>query len=161
MNVYLASKSPRERAALGIALFVTVVSGVFMLLTEPGDARLQRSRARLESAVAGYEHVAAIARQADAIAQASVTTTDADIPQQTLMSVIDASAEAAGISAAVKRLAPAAGDEVSVVLEAVEFDALMDWLAALHTDYGLNADQFTANPGTERGRVNVSLVLSR
>jgi len=161
MNAYLASKSPRERAALGVALFATVVGSVFILLTEPGAASLQRSRARLESAVAAHEHVAGIARQAAAIVQVSGVSRGADEPQQTLMSVIDASAQTAGITEAVRRLAPAAGDEVSVVLEAVAFDALMNWLAGLDAEHGLAVEQFTANPGSRAGDVNVSLVLSR
>lgn len=161
MNAYLESKSPRERAALGIGLFVAVTTGVFMLVTEPGEARLQRSRAQLASAAAAHDQLLVIASEAAAIAQASAASTGAALPRETLLSVIDASAQAAGIREAVKRLAPAAGDEVSVVLEGVAFDALMTWLASLYADYGLDIEQFTANPGTHSGSVNVSLVLSR
>lgn len=161
MNAWPGSRTPRERAALGIALFVAAVSVVFVLLTEPGAAHLQRSRARLEGALAAHEHVAAIARQVDAIGPSRAASAGAGLPQETLMSVIDASAQAAGITGAVKRLAPAAGDEVGVVLEAVAFDALMGWLVGLHADHGLSVGQFTANPGTRTGSVNVTLVLSR
>ncbi len=161
MNAFLQSKSPRERAALAVGLFVTVVCAVFMLFTEPGDARLKRTRAQLRGAVAAHEHVVDIARQVAVAAPAVAAGSGAPPARETLMSVIDASAEAAGITGAVKRFAPASDHEVSVVLEAVGFDALMSWLAELHAEHALDIEQFTANPATIPGSVNVSLVLSR
>jgi len=161
MNAFLSSRTPRERAAFALALFFTAASAVFILFTEPGDARLQRSRAQLDEAVAAHEHVVAIARQLAGSTPAAAAGTDPLPPQTTLMSVLDASAEAAGITGAVKRFVPVSASEVSVVLEAVAFDALINWLAGLHADYALKVEQFTANPTAIRGSVNVSLVLSR
>lgn len=160
MNGYLQSKSPRERAALGLAVFIMALAAVFALLTEPGTARLQRSRAQLASVTATHVHVAGIARRMAGFEEATAAGVRTLPPDATLMSVIDATALKAGITHAVKRLVPRSANEVSVVLEAVPFDELMSWLGDLHSAYGFNIDQFTANPGARGGHVNVSLVLS-
>lgn len=160
MNAYLQAKSPRERAALGLAFFLAVAAAVFVLFTEPGAARLQRSRAQLDGVTAAHAHVTGIAARVAGLGQAAAAAERTLPAGETLMSVIDATAVEAGITSAIKRLVPTSDREVSVVLEAVPFDDLMIWLGGLNSVYGLDVVQFTANAGASGGHVNVSLVLS-
>lgn len=159
MNEFLASRTPRERIALGLAAFAVVAAAIFLFATEPGNTRLQRSRAQLRSAAETEAIITGIAAEAIALKQTPARAGGSLPDGATLMSLVDETALRAGILAHVKRLVPAADREVSVVFESVPFGDLMTWLAHLHEDFGVSVDQFNANPGSAAGRTNVSVVL--
>lgn len=80
-----------------------------------------------------------------------------------LLAVVDSSAKASGISAAIRSMQQDdGGRSVRIRLENASFDNLVRWLDALRRRHGITAatisvDRNSQNPGT----VNVSLTLER
>jgi general secretion pathway protein M len=73
--------------------------------------------------------------------------------------VVDQTARAAGLGTALKRLVPQGDDQISVQLDAVAFNPLLNWLLKLEREQrltliNLNVDR-TGNPGL----VNVRIIL--
>jgi general secretion pathway protein M len=77
---------------------------------------------------------------------------------RSLLTLVDQTARAAGLGAALKRVTPQGEDRLGVQFDAVEFDKLVPWLGALERDHrivivNLSVDRATA------GRVNARLIV--
>ncbi len=54
---------------------------------------------------------------------------------RSLLTLVDQTARAAGLGAALKRVAPQGEDRLGAQFDAVEFDKLIPWLGALERDH--------------------------
>ena len=159
MNAYWTSRSPRERLALAIGAYAILVAFVFLFVTEPVSRDRTRALAQLEGARDTHAEVEAIAARMLAIADRGRAARE--LPDGvTLIALLDETAASAGIDAAIKRIVPTGDARASVVLEAVAFDELVDWLAKIDNDYGITVSLLTANPTARSGRANVSVGLT-
>ena len=74
------------------------------------------------------------------------------------MTLVDQTARAAGLGAALKRVTPQGEDRLGAQFDAVEFDKLIPWLRALERDHRIaivNLSVDRAGPG----RVNARIIL--
>ena len=53
------------------------------------------------------------------------------------------------------------GNGIDVTLQNASFDAVMEWLVALHDNYGIDVETASLIPAREPGIVNGSLLLRR
>ena len=78
---------------------------------------------------------------------------------KSLLALADASARAAGLSGALKRVEPTGGNSVRVSFEVASFDMLVDWLSQLARDYGVRVSDFSADKVEGLGLVNARVTL--
>ena len=78
-----------------------------------------------------------------------------------LSTLIDQSAQQAGLAQALKRVEPQQNGNLNVRLEAVEFDGLLRWLHGLYQQHGVVIVNAVLNRQTVSGQVNVRLILQQ
>ena len=78
---------------------------------------------------------------------------------RSLLAVTDATARAAGLGSALKRVEPEGGNSVRVWLEGAPFDVFIKWLGTLGSQHGVTASSVTLERNETAGRVNVRLTL--
>lgn len=79
---------------------------------------------------------------------------------QSLLSLTDQTARAAGLAGALSRIEPVNNDEVSVWLNGASFDEVMAWLSDLSIERGVHIDQLSVNRATDPSSVDVRLTLT-
>ena len=78
-----------------------------------------------------------------------------------LSTLIDQSAQQAGLAQALKRVEPRQDGKLNVRLEAVEFAGLLSWLHALYQQHGVTIVNAILNRQSVSGQVDVRLILQR
>ncbi len=82
-----------------------------------------------------------------------------DLSGQSLVVIVDRSARAAGLGAALTSNQPVGTDGIRVRLENASFDALARWLGAINAGSGLSIESASFDRTSDPGRVNASLIL--
>ena len=146
----------RERALLtgGTALLVVLL--LYVLLWEPFRASGQR----LRQAVAEQRAELAWMRQSvQELQQLGSNATTQASAGRSLLTVVDQTARAAGLGASLKRLVPQGDDQISVQLDAVAFNALLNWLLKLEREQRLTLINLNVDRTGSPGLVNVRIIL--
>lgn len=78
---------------------------------------------------------------------------------ESLLVRVDRAAREAGLGAALVGSQPAGDGALRVQLQAVGFNALLSWLAAMAEQQGISVDTATLDAASEAGMVNATLVL--
>ena len=147
---YWRSRSARERTILGSAAFIAAVALLYGLVWEPGMAArrtlsttLPRMRAQLEDMRLQQKDVLALRKQLQRAA-----------PRADLKRLLQDSAARASFGRAVERVDAVAADRVSFAAGPVDFDAWLDWAAAVQREFGARVDASkivaTEHPGLVR-----------
>ncbi len=123
---------------------------------------LSHARAELVARVARQRADLAWMRRAAGEARelrAQGTRSQADRQGKSLLALADATARAAGLAGALKRVEPTGAASVRVSFEIASFDALVDWLERLTRDYGITVSDFSADKVEGLGLVNARVTL--
>lgn len=80
---------------------------------------------------------------------------------QSLLSVADETARAAGLAGALSRIEPSAANAVNVWLDGARFDEVMDWLAGLSFEQAVEVERLSVNRSQQADRVDVRVSLTR
>jgi len=80
-------------------------------------------------------------------------------PEQTLVVVVDSTAQAHGLR--ITRSRPNGPSGVEVTLQAVPFDVLVAWLMTLHGTYAVDVDSAQLSTARQQGLVNGQVSLRR
>ncbi len=124
---WLAARSARENGVLAVLAAIVLLSGASRYVWLP----LQAARATAAADLARFDRFAArFAAEGPAVARIAAAR------RGTFAGIVAARAARAGLPVA--RIDPQ-GSAVTVGFENVEFDALVDWLAALDRDVGVSA----------------------
>ncbi len=78
---------------------------------------------------------------------------------QSLLTVVDQTARAAGFGAALKRINPQGGDKLNAQMEQVEFDAFINWLGALEREHRITIVNMAVDRTDTAGLVNARVIL--
>jgi general secretion pathway protein M len=78
---------------------------------------------------------------------------------KSLLALADVSARAAGLADALKRVEPSGPKSVRVSFDTANFDALIGWVDGLGRDYGVQANDLSADRVEGIGLVNARVVL--
>ncbi len=141
-------RSLRERWLLGVLAAVAIIVGLDRLVWHPLDT----ARAAALTEIARDDRIAAQLRVAGPdVARIAAARTG------TLSTLVTDRAAKAGLTIA--RIEPQ-GTNVAVSLEAVGFDALVDWLAALDHDAGVTVVDLKVDRRPDPGIVTVQVTLT-
>ena len=82
---------------------------------------------------------------------------------QSLLSLADQTARAAGLAGALARIEPVNTDQVSVWLDGAPFGMMMNWLSRLSVDSGVRVEELTVNRSDNETSVDarVNLMIDR
>lgn len=155
MKAWWNSLGDRERVLIsGGTVLILAVLG-YLLVWEP----FQSSHRRLQQSVAEQRADLAWMRQA---AREIQRLSDASRPKsdgRSLLTLVDQTARAAGLGAALKQMTPQGDDKLSARLDAVEFDRLLPWLGALEFEYPITLLNLSVDRTETAGLVNARVIL--
>ena len=150
---WYAGLGPRDRnAVLVLGAFLALVL-LWFLLWRPAHDFAERSRLRLQGESAALEWMQANAGRVDGASDVAAGIGGGG----SLLSVASASARRFGIS--LNRFQPEGERGISITLEDVAFDPLVQWLDLLRRDHGVTAAQISVERAESPGRVDVRLLL--
>ena len=157
MNAWWEGLAPRERRITVFALLVASLAVLFLFGIEPALERRAALGAQLQTLVNDQAWMEAQAPAVAARAMAGVTRVPAT-PRggSSPLAVVDASARAAGLGSALRRVRPLE-TSVEAELEGAPYTALVRWLGALEGRHGLRIASLGIDRGAEPGRVNAQL----
>ena len=159
MKAWWDSLSLRERGLIGGGMALTLALLIYALAWQPfrtSYRRLQQSVTEQRADLAWMRQAAQeVQRLRGSSNSASKTAGDG----RSLLTRVDQTARAAGFGPALKRIAPQGDNQLSVQLEAVEFDQLIPWLAALERNHQILIVNLSVDRTATAGRVNVRLIL--
>jgi type II secretory pathway component PulM len=149
-------RSRRERAVLGGAASVAAVALLYALVWDPGMAArkslsntLPRMRAQLEAMRLQQKEVATLRKQVESAP-----------PRADLKGLLQESAMRAPFGKSVERVDGVAADRVLFVAGPVDFDAWLDWVAAMRRDFGARVDACRIAATERPGQVRVEATFA-
>ncbi len=155
IRTWFGGLEPRERrmlqAGAAVVAVLILVGGVLMPLgasLSAATARRDRQRADL---VWMQTHAAEIRAGAGQLRE------PANEPPVVL---VDQTARASGLAAALRGTQPSGADGVRVQLEAAPFDTLMIWIAKLDQRHGFAVESITVDRAAQPGTVNVNVTFT-
>jgi general secretion pathway protein M len=154
INAWLASLSEREHRLVTWGGATAVVLLVLTLLVLPlytaasgAEKRVERKRTDL----AWMQSVAGELRAAG----------PADASAQSLVLIVDQTARAAGLAAALRDTQPSGTGGIRIRLESAPFDVIVGWVADLAQRHGLIVESATVDRTSRVGVVNASLIMRK
>lgn len=147
----------RERGLIVLAAIVIAIVLIWLLLWEPLLQARENHRARIVEQQSLLLWLQSIEPEVSRLRAEQSSTALSN--NRSPIGRIDQSARNAGLAGALQRIEPAAGNQVRVVFEQVEFAALMNWLSRLLAEQPFRVEQFSAQRGLSSGRVDVVVVL--
>lgn len=154
---FLAGLQPRERQLVIGAAVLLIVFIAYLLLWQPyGGKRLRDLQANVseQRAMLAWMQQAAVRAQ-----QLRGNSTIVASGGQSLMALIDQTAQSNDLSAAMKRVEPAGEHSVRVWIEQAPFDTLTTWLEVLNRSHGIHVQTITLDREAGPGRVNARITL--
>lgn len=160
MSAWWSRLGPRDRAALGIGAVVVALVLAWVLVWEPlagSRATLAGQAVRAEADLAWMRGTAGTLRNLRQGGQADVFERGG----QSLLALADATARAAGLGAALKRVEPVPNSaRVNVWFEAANFDQLSGWLEDLARRFGVSVDELSVDRLPGVGLVSARVTLA-
>ena len=157
MKTWWEGLSYRERLLVSGGALLALALLLYALAWQPFQASHRRLRQSVAEQRAELAAMRQMAGEIKRLGGSGVTTT-APMNGRSLLTLVDQTARAAGLSAALKRVSPQGESRLGVQFDAVEFDKLVPWLSQLERDYrilivNLSVDRAAA------GRVNARLTV--
>ncbi|MEO8465233.1 MAG: type II secretion system protein GspM [Gammaproteobacteria bacterium] len=153
MRAWFTNLQPRERWILIAG--VVVVLGVVLWAGVLRPLRAQS--ATLQASVASKQRLLLDLGRVGASAPGRDPGTSA--PEQTLVVVVDSTAQVHGLRIARSR--PSGPSGVEVTLQGVPFDVLVAWLMTLHGTYAVDVESAQLSTARQQGLVNGQVSLHR
>jgi type II secretory pathway component PulM len=150
---------PREKVVLAAGTAAAAIIILWGLLW-----RLPGGAAELRDAVAEKTHMLADLRRAQAIQTAPQVAGQPSESGQSLVTLIDRTAQSLGLAETFTRTAPdttSGADAIRVSFQNAAFDDLVEWLVMLERSYGVSVDSFSVNGTRDEGLVSGQVFLRR
>ena len=156
MKAWWEGLSSRERLLVAGGATLTLVLLLYALAWQPFQASHRRLR---QSVVEQRAELAAMRQIAQEIKQLGGPNGKPPATEgRSLLTVVDQTARAAGLGAAVKRVTPQGENRLGVQFDAVEFDKLVPWLGALERNHRIAIVNLSVDRAAA-GRVTARLVV--
>ncbi len=153
MRAWFDNLQPRERWILIAGIVVTIGVVLWAGVLRP----LRAQSASLQAAVESKQRLLLDLGRLGASAPARPPGTQS--PDQTLVVVVDSTAQAHGLR--ITRSRPNGPSGVEVTLQAVPFDVLVAWLMTLHGTYAVDVESAQLSTARQQGLVNGQVSLHR
>ncbi len=151
--------SERERWIVGGGGALTLLFLLYALAWRPFQTNLRNLR---QTVATQRQDLAWMRQAALEVKRLSTSPASASARQgnpQSLLTLVDQTARAAGLGPVMKRIEPQGEDKLRVQFEQVSFDQLVRWLGSLEQEYGVTSASVTLDRQAEAGRVDARLVL--
>jgi len=155
LRARLDNLAERERRLVYIAAGFGSLALLYLVLVLPFQTASHRMAQRLDQKQADLAWMRRVAPQ---IAGGGAAA--AQGRGESLVVLVDRTAREAGLGNSMRDQSPDRNSMLRLRLEAVQFDAMIAWLASLQSQYGVSIEA-AAVDGTAPGIVNASLTLSR
>ena len=155
MKEWFWSREPRERVILGAGAVVAALIVAWGFVWKP----LMDGTAELRDSVAQKNQLLIDLRQAAVIAPAAGG--GAPGAAQSLLVLVDSTAQSHGLAGALTRTRQDGPDGVNVTFQNASFDALMSWLVTLHSEHRVGVESATVTRTQQPGLVNGQIFLRR
>jgi general secretion pathway protein M len=157
MNAWWQELAARERLTLSLGALVLALVVGYLAVLEPA---LDRRQALAEQARVLEAELDWLKSQVSAVRATSTPrpalADSRPASQGSLLAVVDASARAAGLGDALRRVRPQ-GAAVLAELDRAAYDELMRWLATMETTHGLRTVTLTVDRSDTPGSVNAQV----
>lgn len=157
MMQYWQNLQARDQRTLIIGGVAVTLLLIYSLVIDPFAQEVERLE---KSVAADRELLAWMEQSAKQVKQLRGSAKEPARSNQSLLSLVDASAKQGGLGKALKQVKPE-GTGVRLRLEEASFDELAKWLGRLGTEQGVNVTTLTLNRTETEGKVNVTVVLER
>lgn len=149
------SLSLRERILVGMALLVGLLMIAYLYVWEPKMNQLTNLR---DFKVPQSEQTLAWVKQALTRAQEQSADTTEKIIEGPLLTVIEQTAEKAGVRAGIRRMQPNQAKSVKIWMEEVSFDNWLRWVDLLHQQnvFVNRASIAKSSPGVVTARITLA-----
>jgi len=151
-----SSLSLRERVLIGVAMLVGLLMLGYLYIWEPKYNQLQNLR---DVKIPQSEQTLAWVKQALDDAKNRPATKTEKIIEGPLLTVIEQTAEKAGVRPAIRRMQPNQAREVKIWMEEVAFDNWLKWVELLRLQ-NVSVDRASIAQFSP-GLVNIRLTLAR
>lgn len=141
---YWKGLQTRERLVLGWGGFFVSIILFYALIWQPWHKAIEHMEGSLPAL---RENLVWMRQQSELLQKSGATSAGSAVrgQGQSLLSVIEQTAKANAVRAAIQQMAPGqSGREVRVVLEEVNFNQWVKWVDVLFRHYGVSIKQVTA-----------------
>ena len=156
LSRFWSARSGRERSVLAAGGTAVAVLALYGFLWEPGlEARralstsLPKLRAQVEDMRLQQKEIATLRKTLVVSAQGAE-----------LAPLLRASAEQRSLARSIERIEPRPGGKVLVMAGAMRFDEWLDWLRALHEEFGIRLDSCRVDALAQQGLVRVEATFA-
>lgn len=159
MKAWWENLGARERGLIVVGTVLVMMLLSYVLAWEPlrnSDRRLRQSVAERRADLAWMRQAA---EEIKRLGGAGAARPVAD--NRSLLTLVDQTARAAGLGAALKRVAPQGDDKLSAQLDGAEFDKLIPWLSGLERDQAIAIISLNVDRTDAPALVNARVVLGR
>ena len=159
MKAWWENLGARERGLIVVGTVLVMMLLSYVLAWEPlrnSDRRLRQNVAERRADLAWMRQAA---EEIKRLGGAEAARPVAD--NRSLLTLVDQTARAAGLGAALKRVAPQGDDKLSAQLDGAEFDKLIPWLSALERDQAIAIISLNVDRTDAPALVNARVVLGR
>jgi general secretion pathway protein M len=157
MKVWWESLSTRERILVAGGATLTLALLVYALAWQPFQASSRRLRQSVAEQRAELASMRQMAQEIKRLGGSGGTPPTVD--GRSLLTLVDQTARAAGLGAALKRVTPQGENRLGAQLDAVEFDKLIPWLGALERDHRIAIVNLSVDRATATGLVNARVIV--
>jgi general secretion pathway protein M len=155
MREWFFSREPRERVVLAIGAAAVVLLIGYGFIWKPlsdGSAALRIDVAAKSRLLMELDRAAAVA---------PVEQSPRPGTEQSLVVLVDRTAQGHGLAGALTRTRPDGTTGINVTLQNAAFDALLAWLVTLERDHGVSVESASVTGSRQPGLVNGQLLLRR
>ena len=159
MKAWWENLGARERGLIVVGTVLIMMLLSYVLAWEPlrnSDRRLRQNVAERRADLAWMRQAA---EEIKRLGGAGAARPVAD--NRSLLTLVDQTARAAGLGAALKRVAPQGDDKLSAQLDGAEFDKLIPWLSGLERDQAIAIISLNVDRTDAPALVNARVVLGR
>ncbi|HEU4617173.1 MAG TPA: type II secretion system protein M [Gammaproteobacteria bacterium] len=157
MKEWFLSREPRERIMLGagaVLAAVIVFYGALWLPLAQGTAQLGTNVEQKSRLLVDLERAAALGPSAARAAPSPAAA-------QSMVGLVDSTARQHDLAKAFTRTRQDGPDGISVTFQDAPFDALLGWIVALQTGYGVGVESASFNGARTPGLVSGQVLLRR
>lgn len=159
MKAWWENLGARERGLIVVGTVLVMMLLSYVLAWEPlrnSDRRLRQNVAERRADLAWMRQAAEEIKRLGGTGAARPVADN-----RSLLTLVDQTARAAGLGAALKRVAPQGDDKLSAQLDGAEFDKLIPWLSGLERDQAIAIISLNVDRTDAPALVNARVVLGR
>lgn len=159
MKAWWENLGARERGLIVVGTVLVMMLLSYVLAWEPlrnSDRRLRQSVAERRADLAWMRQAAEEIKRLGGVGAARPVADN-----RSLLTLVDQTARATGLGAALKRVAPQGDDKLSAQLDGAKFDKLIPWLSALERDQAIAIISLNVDRTDAPALVNARVVLGR